>query len=170
VALAWFLLALQPVLIHTTTEEVPGYVLVAVDRSPAWSSLTPRLTRTEVARRVLTGPEVSLLARLRGKHHVHVIAFDKDAWDVGLDDVDALLRPASGVKGDAVTNLRVPLARALERSGTQPRRSLGVVLLTERPAHLGRAAGRPGACPRRPWRAGVCQSPSAHASRRRTWH
>ncbi len=112
VALAWFLLALQPVLVQTTTEELPGYVLVAVDRSASMDFADPDVTRTEAARRILS--EQELLSRLREKHHVHLIGFDKDSWDVGLDAVDALFRPAAA---GTVTNLRAPLARALERSG-----------------------------------------------------
>jgi hypothetical protein len=172
VAGIWVLLALQPVLVHTGTEEVPGYVLVAVDRSASMEFADPqrprsgkialahalnlqasdddarcaavdRLTRSEVARRVLGADGLRLLERLREKHHVHLIAFDKDTWDVGLDALDELSKP-----GGAATNLRAPLAQALQRSATQPRRALGVVLLTdgrhtwgEPPGDLARALG-----------------------------
>src|SRR5205814_295390 len=145
----WFLLALQPVLVHTATEQVPGYILVAVDRSASMAFADPDLTRTEMARRVLSG-DGGLLPRLRDKHRVHLIAFDRDTWDVSLDGVDSMLRTSAPAR-NAITNLRAPLARALERSTAQPRRALGVLLLTdgrhtwgEPPGDLGRALGARG--------------------------
>ena len=65
IGLVWFLLALQPVLVHTITEELPGYLLIAVDRSASMEVADTDLTRSESARRVLSGEGLALLPRLR---------------------------------------------------------------------------------------------------------
>src|SRR5262249_19975813 len=90
-----------------------------------------RLTRTEAARLVLAGERVRLLERLRQKHRVQVIAFDRQAWDVGPDGVNDVLQPGPKATADSATTRRAPLARALDRSGGHPGRALGVVLLTD---------------------------------------
>ena len=144
VSLVWFLLALQPVLVHTTTEEVPGYVLVALDRSASMEVADPDITRTEAARRVLSEQGLGLLRQLRSKHHLHLIAFDKDTWDIDLNRVDHLPRAEPG----AATNLHSwrRHARTL-RDPTGP--GVGRDPVVGRTTQLGNAARRPGAGTRR---------------------
>jgi hypothetical protein len=204
-----FLLGLQPVYARTHTEEFPGRVLVAVDRSDSTDVTDPqrpvveklrlalalkvagdvcpdamlrdwikqyddegevrrwladneladdagkrrqveaerrekfaevcrrvdRLTRSEIARRVLTADGAGLLPAIGAKHKVEVIGFTQEAWDVNSDAVGDLFKPAVGntarAPGTAFTDLHLPLARALERSGAGEGKVLGVVLLSD---------------------------------------
>ncbi|HEX5273350.1 MAG TPA: hypothetical protein VFW33_22795, partial [Gemmataceae bacterium] len=203
------LLGLQPVYARTHTEEFPGRVLVAVDRSDSMDVTDPQrpaveklrlalalkvaddvcpdtllrdwikqydddgevrcwvadsefpddavkrrqlenerrdkfaevcrrvdhLTRSEIARRVLMTDGAGLLPAIAAKHKVEVIGFTQEAWDVKPEAVADLLKPAEGDKerapGAAFTDLRLPLARALERSGAGEGKVLGVVLLSD---------------------------------------
>ncbi|HKI37960.1 MAG TPA: hypothetical protein VKA46_39260 [Gemmataceae bacterium] len=204
-----FLLGLQPIYARTHTEELPGRVLVAVDRSDSTGVTDPQrppveklrlalalkvagdvcpdsllqdwikqyddtgdirhwvaeneladdapkrrqveaerrekfaavcarvdgLTRAEIARRVLAEDGAGLLAAIGAKHKVEVIGFTQEAWDVKPDAVADLFKPAQGDQGRApdssFTDLRLPLARALERSGAGEGKVLGVVLLSD---------------------------------------
>jgi hypothetical protein len=96
------------------------------------------LTRTDIARLVLSDDGGALLKSIGSKHTVEVIGFTQDAWDVKPDALPELFqRP--GVKegepppptGAAFTDLRLPLVRALARSGTGEGKVLGVVLVTD---------------------------------------
>jgi hypothetical protein len=204
-----FLLGLQPVYARTRTEEFPGRVLVAVDRSDSMDVTDPQratveklrlalalkvagdvcpdamlrdwikqyddegdvrrwvadneladdapgrrraeserrekfaevcrrvdqLTRSEIARRVLTADGAGLLPAIGAKHKVEVIGFTQEVWDVKPDAAADLFKPAEGDQGHApgaaFTDLRLPLARALERSGAGEGKVLGVVLLSD---------------------------------------
>jgi hypothetical protein len=203
-----FLLGLQPVYARTHTEELPGRVLIAVDRSDSTDVTDPQrpaveklrlalalkmagdvcpdsllqdwikqyddtgdvrhwvadnesaddapkrrqreterrgmfaevcrrvdgLTRAEIARRVLAEDGAGLLSAVGAKHKVEVIGFTQEAWDVKPDALAELFQPAKGAAraaGSAFTDVRLPLARALERSGTGEGKVLGVVLLSD---------------------------------------
>ncbi len=204
-----FLLGLQPVYARTHTEEYPGRVLVAVDRSDSMDVTDPQrpaveklrlalalkvggdvcpdallrdwikqyddegevrrwvaenespddatkrrqlenerrdkfaevcrrvdqLTRSEIARRVLTNDGSGLLPAIGAKHKVEVIGFTQETWDVKPEAIADLFKPADGdegrAPGAAFTDLRLPLARALERSGAGEGKVLGVVLLSD---------------------------------------
>ena len=94
------------------------------------------LTRSEIARRVLTAEDgAGLLPAIGAKHKVEVIGFTQEVWDVKPDAVADLFKPAQGEQGRApgssFTDLRLPLARALERSGAGEGKVLGVVLLSD---------------------------------------
>lgn len=212
-----FVVCLRPIVARSTTEELPGRVLVAVDRSDSMDVADPQrspvdklrlarvlnlggdvsetqlndwiyqyehgrfgiqwvapdefrdererrrqladerrrlhdqlcrridgLTRTQVAQMILAPSGVGLLETLTNKHHTELVGFGREAWDVKLDQVDELFRPLSGSKeaegkntgphaldfGQG-TDLRLPLLRALERSGTEEGKILGVVLLSD---------------------------------------
>jgi hypothetical protein len=206
ICLLWLLIALQPVVARSTSEDLPGRVLVAVDRSGstdvtdpqrtvleklrlaralklrtdsllnAWIShyeqkdvSTPprwvaddegpddftrrklaeerraahdalcaqvdRLTRAEVARRVLASDGLDLLATLTARHKVELIGFNRQTWDVAPDRLDVLFPSGAASKeksaGADFTDLRQPLIRAQERAGPDRGRILGVVLLTD---------------------------------------
>src|SRR5262249_44206996 len=94
-----------------------------------------QLTRSEIARRVLTADGAGLLPAIGARHKVEVTGFTQEAWDVKADAVADLFKPAEGdqarTPGAAFTDLRLPLARALERSGAGEGKVLGVVLLSD---------------------------------------
>ena len=93
-----------------------------------------KLTRTEIARALLTADGGGFLPAVTARHKVELLGFHKDAWDVKPDQVEDLFRPPAAAAGDpqaSFTDLRLPLLRALERSGPDRGRILGVVLLTD---------------------------------------
>jgi hypothetical protein len=227
VVLLWCVVGLQPIVAHFTTEELPGRVLIAVDRSestrvtdpqrppleklrlartlklkaagdrptdaelnawirhyeargagalPAWVAAdeavndpaqrrrladerrtvhdqlcarVDRLTRADVARALLTADGGGFLPAVRARHQVELVGFHRDLWDVKPEQVEDLFRPPASTNGPApqaedarprgteppagasFTDLRQPLLRALEGSGPDRGRIVGVVLLTD---------------------------------------
>jgi len=207
------LVGLGPILAHTVSEELPGRVVIAVDRSDSMGVADPQrpaaeklkvalglqlardlctdeqlaawikdyetggpprwvgdddpadgqsrdelaaqrhrmhdrvcervdeLTRGAFAQRLLMGDALQLLKTLASKHNVELMGFGKEAWDVPLDQIDGLFEdkevkgekdpngPALGAKNG--TNLLVPLTRALEKSGPESAKVLGVVVLSD---------------------------------------
>jgi hypothetical protein len=226
-ALILFLVCLQPVYARDRTEELPGRILVVVDRSTSMDVADPQrapqeklrlaralglasgvegewldswisdhekkrdlrwvnpeemkddpagrrqlederrkrheeilkkvdgLTRTEVARLVL-GDGVKLLSGIAGKHEVDLLGFHRDLWELRPDQLEELFRkpedkeeekkpgkkkPEGEPGGEAFTDLRAPLVRALERSGPGQGRVLGIVLLTDGRHNSGQPPG-----------------------------
>jgi hypothetical protein len=93
-----------------------------------------KLTRTETARRILGETGLGLLSTLAAKHEVELLGFGRDAWDLKPDQHEELFRKqgAGGPENVAAfTDLRLPLVRALERSGPGQGKILGIVLLTD---------------------------------------
>jgi hypothetical protein len=223
--LLWFVVGLQPIVARYSTEELPGRVMVAVDRShsmdvtdpqrtvveklrlaralkvklaagqpsaeqidgwikhyevkgdatePAWvgaeeaindperrrtlererhaahdelCARVDKLTRGDITRTLLAADGGGFLQTIGRKHQVELIGFHQEAWDVKPDKADDLFRtpdaPAPAAAGEAkklasephpgasFTDLRLPLLRALERSGPDRGRVLGVVLMTD---------------------------------------
>jgi len=202
-ALLLILVCLQPIYGRTRTEGLPGYVLVAVDRSdsmdvadrqrlpveklrlaralklangictdtqlddwikdyeqkgsPQWikpaephddparlrevekerrtahdklCALVDELTRSQVAERILSGDGVRLLPSLTGKHEVELLGFHQEAWELKPDRVAELFHKPEETTA-AFTDLRLPLVRALERSGPGQSKVLGIILLTD---------------------------------------
>jgi hypothetical protein len=150
-ALLLILVCLQPIYGRTRTDNVPGCVLVAVDRSasmdvidrqrPALEKLRlaralrlpdmDKSTRSQTAQRVLSGEGVGLLRALTAKHEVELLGFHREAWELKPDQLDELFRPSAEPSAADFTDLRLPLIRALERSGPGQGPVLGVVLLTD---------------------------------------
>jgi hypothetical protein len=203
-----FLLGLQPVYARVHTEELPGRVLIAVDRSDSTGVTDPQrppveklrlalalkvagdvcpddrlqdwikqyddtgdirrwladneaaddaqkrrrleterreqfaevcrrvdaLTRSEIARRVLAPDGGGLLQAIAARHKIEVIGFTQEAWDANPEALADLFKPAEGDQartGSGFTDIRLPLVRALERSGAGEGKVLGVVLLTD---------------------------------------
>ncbi len=204
-----FLLGLQPVYARSHTEELPGRVLIAVDRSDSMDVTDPQrpaveklrlaralkvaadvcpddllqdwikqyddtgdirrwvadneladdapkrrqveaerrekfaevcrrvdaLTRSEIARRVLAADGAALLPAIAARHKIEVIGFTQEVWDGNPDALADLFKPAEGdqarAPGSSFTDLRLPLTRALERSGAGEGKVLGVVLLSD---------------------------------------
>jgi hypothetical protein len=86
------------------------------------------LTRTETARRVLGDEGAGLLSAVTARHKAEVIGFAQEGWDVPPDGIADLFARSAG---SSFTDLRLPLARALERSGPDQGKVLGVVLLSD---------------------------------------
>ncbi len=132
-ALLLILVGLQPIYGRTHTEELPGSVLVAVDRSASMdvADRQSEWTRSQMAQRILSGDGVALLPALTAKHEVELLGFHQEAWELRPDQVDELFRPSADPPAAAFTDLRLPLVRALERSGAGQGKVLGIVLLTD---------------------------------------
>lgn len=131
-ALLLILVCFQPIYGRTRSDEIPGYVLVAVDRSASMDVAdSPQgSTRSQVAERLLRAADTGLLPALTAKHEVELLGFHQEAWELKPDQVEELF----GAKPQAAamfTDLRLPLTRALERSGPGQGKILGIVLLTD---------------------------------------
>ncbi|HEY7311928.1 MAG TPA: hypothetical protein VH643_21370 [Gemmataceae bacterium] len=115
-------------------------------------SVVDRLTRSQAAERILSTDGVRLLSALAAKHDVELLGFHQEAWELKRDQLAELFHregktgetpvprredeatPAQGraeAKAAAFTDLRLPLVRALERSGSGHGKVLGIVLLTD---------------------------------------
>jgi|SRR5579875_77289 len=138
-ALLLILVCLQPIYGRTYSEELPGYVLVAVDRSASMdvAERPNGVTRSQTARRVLSGEGIGLLSALTAKHEVELLGFHREAWELRPDQLEELFRPAADPSAAAFTDLRLPLARALERSEPRQGKVLGIILLTDGQHNLG---------------------------------
>ncbi|HMC65675.1 MAG TPA: vWA domain-containing protein, partial [Gemmataceae bacterium] len=104
------------------------------------------LTRTQAGRRLLLPDGINLLGAVARRHRIDLVGFARESWDVPPDQAESLFRPLSVVhtplpksddKGQVTndqgqaTDLRVPLARALEQTGPGEGKVLGVVVLTD---------------------------------------
>ncbi|MFN4261236.1 MAG: hypothetical protein ACK4RK_18260 [Gemmataceae bacterium] len=117
------------------------------------------LTRTQVARTILSDEGLGLVRALQSKHHVQLVGFAQDSWQVDPKQLDQLfqdVRPMSAIDQPhhtRFTDLRLPVTKARERSGERQSKRIGVVLLTdgqhnwgESPLALfGKRGGAPGA-------------------------
>jgi hypothetical protein len=200
-----FIVVFQPIVVRTTTEELPGRVMIAVDRSDSMAVTDPQrsevdklrlaralklvgedvcpraqldawikqyeakgdkatldfagldefpndpqkrreaiekrraqfeqvcqvvdqLTRDQAAQRVL-GDGVRLLPAITEKHAAELLGFTQQQWEVKPEELEQLFKsrptPALG------TDLGLPLSRALERSGPDRGKLLGIVVLTD---------------------------------------
>src|SRR6266851_4527627 len=93
------------------------------------------LTRSQAARLVLDKAGVNLLSILASKHDVELLGFNREAWEVQPGRLDDLFTKAEEASAEgpsgAFTDLHLPLARALARSGPDKGKLLGVILLTD---------------------------------------
>jgi hypothetical protein len=197
VATLLFLLGFQPIVARSETDELPGRVLIAVDRSesmdvadpqrpaveklrlaralkaatdlcpealldqwihdyetkggPAWPAdgenqrrhdqvcqRIDALSRMQIGHKILAGEGIGLLPAVARKHHVALLGFAQEAWEVRADQLDELFRPGSELKEKtdapspfSATDIRLPLSRALSHPSTDDAKILGVVLLTD---------------------------------------
>jgi len=152
----FLVIGLKPALARTISETVPSKVLVAVDRSDSMSitdqqrstgekmdlakglKLDPEkvdtMTRHQIAERMLSPDGTNLLKAISDKHLLDAIQFTQQTGDLPrewdklkpvLDELNA--RPA----GNAFTDLKQPLVRAIERGGSGEGKLLGIVILTD---------------------------------------
>jgi hypothetical protein len=98
-----------------------------------------QLTRAEIARWLLAADGAGLLARFADKHKVELIGFDREVWEIKPKQANEQLKGKAGAErpGAAFTDLRAPLLHALERSGPDQGRTLGLILLTDGQHNLG---------------------------------
>jgi hypothetical protein len=91
------------------------------------------LTRTATARRILDRAGLDLLGQMARVHDVEVYGFDQEVRELKPDQLDELFAAAQGkaAQAGAFTDLRGPLEKALERTGSGRGKVLGVVLLTD---------------------------------------
>ncbi len=205
IALLWFVVSMEPVLARSTSEEVPGRILIAIDHSasttiadpqrgkldklhlaralnlridgaptdaqldawirhyrekgettePPWftpdeapdadarqrlsaerralhdrlCTAADKLTRADVARRLLADEGASLLKAITAKHKVELAAFDREVWEIKPEQLGEPFDSAR--PGAMFTDLRAPLMHALESPGLARQRTVGVVLLTD---------------------------------------
>ncbi len=142
------LVCLQPVHAHERRTELPGRVIVVVDRSASMALADPQrdpdekrrlaaalgvadvdtLTRAETARRVLSSDGLGLLASLAAKHQVELWGFGRDIREMKPEQLEELLGAAPE---DPFTDVADPLSRALQRTTPGQGGVLGVVLLTD---------------------------------------
>lgn len=154
----FIVISLKPALARTVTEVVPSKVLIAVDRSDSMGvpdpqrseaeeqalarglklTLTPEqfdtLTRHQIAERVLSPDGANLLKAIGDKHLLDAIQFTQATGDLPrewdklkpvLDELNA--KPG----GNAFTDLKQPLTRAIEKGGVGEGKLLGIVILSD---------------------------------------
>jgi hypothetical protein len=156
VAALFLVVGLKPALARTVSETVPSKVLIAADRSDSMGvtdaqrstaekqalarglkfdfSQVDDLTRNQIAERVLSPDGANLLKGIGDKHLLDAVQFTQATGDLPhewdkLKPVLAELntKPA----GNAFTDLKQPLVRAIERGGAGEGKLLGVVILTD---------------------------------------
>jgi hypothetical protein len=100
-------------------------------RTDAMSRTVDRLTRKDIARRLLESYPVDLLVRLRRQHHVEAVGFHQDLTDGSDESLAALFQRPENPVSEQGTNLGLPLQRALQANNRQSGKLLGVILLTD---------------------------------------
>src|SRR5262249_23084416 len=86
------------------------------------------LTRTRTAESVL-GASVSLLPTISAKHQTELLGFTQEQGDLRPDQLQQLFeKPPAARTG---TDLGLPLNRALEHSGPDQGKLLGIIVLTD---------------------------------------
>jgi hypothetical protein len=147
-----FIVGFQPIYARDVTTNLPGRILVVVDRSDSMDVADPqrtaeekqrlaralhlppnaeidKLTRTETAKRILSADGVGLLPALAKQHDVQLLGFHRDIWELKPEQLADLFGKRDS--GAAYTNLRLPLLRALEPPSSGASKLLGIVILTD---------------------------------------
>ncbi len=88
-------------------------------------------TRLQLAQQVLSGDRVKLISELGKRHKLEIVGFSQQSGQLTPEEVAALVPAKAGESNSAFTNLRLPLVRALEHSGPDTGKVLGIVLLTD---------------------------------------
>jgi hypothetical protein len=104
----------------------------AVERRKVYEQLCQKvdeLTRTQVARTLLADDGVHLLKSISAQHRVDLIGFGRDSWDGKPDQLNEFFQTDKTAAPG--TDLTAPLSRALERSGPDNGKVIGVIFLTD---------------------------------------
>jgi hypothetical protein len=88
------------------------------------------LTRLQIAQKVMVGNKTQLVSELAQRHGMEIVGFSQEIGDLTVEEVTALTTGGTDASL-AFTDLRLPLLRALERSGPDRGKVLGIVLLTD---------------------------------------
>ncbi len=89
------------------------------------------LTRLQLAQKILVGDKTRLIPELSRRHGLEIVGFSQEIGDLTPEEVTALTSSTGADAKSAFTDLRLPLLRALERSGPDRGKVLGIVLLTD---------------------------------------
>src|SRR5207237_1961127 len=89
------------------------------------------LSRFQIAQRVLLGDRVNLVRELEKRNGLEILGFSQEIGELTAEELAALTADAAKSAPTSFTDLRLPLQRALERSGPESGNVLGVVLLTD---------------------------------------
>jgi hypothetical protein len=99
------------------------------------------LTRSELARIVLAEDGFKLLSRIQERHDIEIVAFHRETWEMSaeqLPELSARLEPKEMTSKTAgFTDLRLPLSRAIERTGAGQGKVIAVVLFSDGQHNLG---------------------------------
>jgi len=131
----------------TETQDPAQRLKLTEQRRQAFEQVCRRvdqLTRSQIGRKILGQEGQGLLSALSLKHHVELLGFAQQAWAVDAGALDRLygapMVPAPGADKQlpvqpalnlSSTDLRQPLARALERTTAEEGKLTGVLLLTD---------------------------------------
>src|SRR5262249_45041756 len=149
----WSLAGLQPTIGHVAEAETPSRVLVAVDLSASMNLTDPQRTpaekaalsqslnvaldavdgfsRKEIAGLLLAEDRLNLLGQLKSHHQLDLVGFHESLVDGSDQSLAWLLGPADKPLLSTATNLNLPLQRALQPSGKQNGKLVGMVVLTD---------------------------------------
>ena len=89
------------------------------------------LTRLQLVQKVLIGEKAQLIPELGKRHGLEIVGFSQQIGNLSTEEVATLSAATGAEAGSAFTDLRLPLLRALERSGPDHGKVLGIVLLTD---------------------------------------
>jgi hypothetical protein len=155
VASLFLTVSMKPALARTVSETVPSKVLIAADRSDSMAVPDPQrspaeklelakglkltgdidaVTRNQIVERVLSTDGANLLKAIGDKHLLDVIQFTQATGDLPREweKLKPVFDELNGKQsGNAFTDLKQPLIRAIERGGAGEGKLLGVVILTD---------------------------------------
>jgi hypothetical protein len=89
------------------------------------------LSRLQIAQKVLVSDKIRLISELAQRHGMEIVGFSQEIGDLTAEEITELAPGNGTAANSAFTDLRLPLLRALERSGPDHGKILGVVLLTD---------------------------------------
>lgn len=172
VFLAWSFLALEPAWVQVRSESQQSRILLALDLSSSMETTDPqrgrdeklrlaqalglaeehgdpvdRLTRADIARRLLAEAPVNLLSRLAEAHQVELVGFDQELVE-SPSLIQSAVPSAPGVRD---TDMGLPLRHLLQSRTAEAGKPLGVILLSDgqhqrgtNPTEAARELGRRG--------------------------
>ena len=89
------------------------------------------LSRLQLAQKVLLGDRINLVRELQKRQGLEIVGFSQEIGELTPEELANITSDAGKSAPTSFTDLRLPLQRALERSGPDSGKVLGVVLLTD---------------------------------------
>lgn len=111
--------------------------IASVPSSPAYKQVIARMdevTRKKLAENVLTPDGIDLIKALQEQgHHIDLVGFSQQLGELPLnmDRVRAILAADGKNPGQAYTDLKLPLKRALEQRADHKEGLLGIIILSD---------------------------------------